>query len=117
MPKIDRTTVAMVVLVPLASFPSTHRSRSPCVGAGEREDAHSRKVGPGDRPSGIGEIVSLDRCLRLFRRLYSRLAAFLSAPPGPEQDCQNDRPNDAPADPRDVWVSCLPFEDFLMDGH
>jgi hypothetical protein len=45
------------------------------------------------------------------------LAAFLSAPPGPEQDCRNDRPNDAPADPRDVWVSRLPFEDFLMDGH
>jgi hypothetical protein len=45
------------------------------------------------------------------------LAAFLSAPPGPEQDCQNDRPNDAPGDPRDVWVSRLPFEDFLMDGH
>ena len=45
------------------------------------------------------------------------LASFLSAPPGPEQECQNDRPNDAPADPRDVWVSRLPFEDFLMDGH
>ena len=45
------------------------------------------------------------------------LASFLCAPPGPEQDCQNDRPNDAPTDPRDVWVSRLPFEDFLMDGH
>jgi hypothetical protein len=45
------------------------------------------------------------------------LAAFLSAPPWPEQDCQNDRPNDAPADPRDVWVRRLPFEDLPMDGH
>ena len=34
----------------------------------------------------------------------SRSAArrVLSAPPRPEQDCQNDRPNDAPTDPRDV---------------
>ena len=46
-----------------------------------------------------------------------QLAALLSAPPGPEQDCQNDRPNDAPADPRDGWVSRLPFEDLPMDGH
>jgi hypothetical protein len=47
----------------------------------------------------------------------NRLAAFLSASPGPEHDCQDDRPNDAPTDPRDVWVSRLPFEDLLMDGH
>jgi len=47
----------------------------------------------------------------------SAAPAFLPAPPGPEQDCQNDRPNNAPADPRDVWVSRLPFEDLLMDGH
>jgi hypothetical protein len=45
------------------------------------------------------------------------LTAFLSTPPGPDQDCEDDRPHDAPADPRDVRVSRLPFEDFLMDGH
>jgi hypothetical protein len=66
MPKIDRTTVAMVVLVPLASFPSTHRSRGPCMGAGEGEGAHSRKVGPGDLSSAIGEIVSLHRFCGCF---------------------------------------------------
>ncbi len=41
----------------------------------------------------------------------------LSALTRPEQNYKNDQPNDAPADPCDVRVSCLPFEDFLMDGH
>ena len=45
------------------------------------------------------------------------IRAFLSAPPRPEQDCKNDQPNDAPANPCDVRVSRLPFEDFLMDAH
>jgi hypothetical protein len=55
--------------------------------------------------------------LRMSTTLDQPLAAFLSAPPRPEQDSQNDRPNDAPADPSDVWVSRLPFEDLFMDSH
>jgi hypothetical protein len=43
--------------------------------------------------------------------------AFLSAPPRQEEDGQNDCPNDAPAKPSDIWVSRLPFEDFLVDRH
>ena len=42
---------------------------------------------------------------------------LLTASSRPEQNCQNDHPNDTPADPCDVRMSCLPFEDFLMDGH
>jgi hypothetical protein len=42
---------------------------------------------------------------------------FLTASPWPEQNCKNDQPNDAPADPCDVRVGCLPFEDFRKDGH
>jgi hypothetical protein len=63
--------------------------------------------------------AEFDATIALFSvaRRDRPLAAFLSAPAGPEQDCQNDRPNDAPADPRDVWVSRLPFENRLMDGH
>jgi hypothetical protein len=44
------------------------------------------------------------------------LTAFLSALPRPKQDCEDDRPHNAPADPGDVWVSRLPFEDFLWMG-
>ena len=47
----------------------------------------------------------------IFR--YVGLTAF----PRPEQNCKNDQPDDAPADPRGVRVGRLPFEDFLMDGH
>jgi hypothetical protein len=35
----------------------------------------------------------------------------------PNQKRQNNRPNNTPADPRDVRVSRLPFENFLMNGH
>jgi len=42
---------------------------------------------------------------------------LLSAPPGPEQDCQDNRPNDAPPDPRDVWVGRLPFENVFVNCH
>jgi hypothetical protein len=35
----------------------------------------------------------------------------------PNQECQNNRPNNTPADPRDVRVSRLPFENFLMNSH
>lgn len=35
----------------------------------------------------------------------------------PNQERQNNRPNNTPADPRDVRVSRLPFENFLMNGH
>src|SRR5271166_5084285 len=35
----------------------------------------------------------------------------------PKQDYQNDRPNNTPADPCDVRMSRLPFENLLMDGH
>jgi hypothetical protein len=42
---------------------------------------------------------------------------LLTASSRPEQNCQNDHPNDTPANPCDVRMSCLPFEDFLMDGH
>jgi hypothetical protein len=42
---------------------------------------------------------------------------FLTAFTSPEQNCENDHPNDAPADPCNGRVGCLPFEDFPMDGH
>ena len=35
----------------------------------------------------------------------------------PNQERQNNRPNNTPADPRDVRVSHLPFENFIMNGH
>ena len=35
----------------------------------------------------------------------------------PKKDHQNDRPDDTPADPCDVRVSRLPFENLLMEGH
>src|SRR5215471_9262983 len=58
------------------------------------------------------------KCIKSTGNSCNRtLWAFLSAPPGPEQDCEDNRPNETPADPRDVWVSGLPFEDLLMDDH
>ena len=38
---------------------------------------------------------------------------FLAASSRPEQNCKNEHPNDTPAEPCDVRISCLPFEDFL----
>jgi|ERR1035437_8975109 hypothetical protein len=35
----------------------------------------------------------------------------------PKQEHQNNRPNNTPADPCDVRVSRLPFENLLMNGH
>jgi len=35
----------------------------------------------------------------------------------PNQERQNNRPNNTPADPRDVRVGRLPFENFLMNRH
>jgi hypothetical protein len=49
-----------------------------------------------------------------FARIYVK-ATQLSALPWPDQDCQNDRPNNTPADPRDVRVSRLRFQDFLVN--
>jgi hypothetical protein len=37
--------------------------------------------------------------------------------PRPEQDRQHNRPDNAPANPRNVRMSRLPFENALMDGH
>src|SRR5690349_19764245 len=35
----------------------------------------------------------------------------------PNQERQNNRPNNTPADPRDVGMGRLTFENFLMNGH
>ena len=52
------------------------------------------------------------KCLPVLLELI-----FLTAFTSPEQNCENDHPNDAPADPCNGRVGCLPFEDFPMDGH
>ena len=52
-------------------------------------------------------------CLRLSRR-QQLLSPHSSRP---KKDHQNNRPDNTPADPCDVRVSCLPFENLLMDGH
>ena len=66
--------------------------------------------------AAIGRVRS---CVRPVCAVVKPLAieSCLTAPPRPEQNCKNDHPNGAPADPCDVRVSRLPFEDFLMDGH
>jgi hypothetical protein len=47
----------------------------------------------------------------------SKTEILLTASPRPEQNCKNDHPDYAPADPGDVRMGRLPFEDFLMDRH
>ena len=75
--------------------------------------SNSKLVSPRGTSRIAPVMVRGGACLRLFRR-QRLLSPHRSRPP---QDHQNNRPNDTPADPCDVGVSRLPFENLLMDGH
>ena len=60
----------------------------------------------------------LGAAVRVAREEAEHAEPFLlSAPSRPEEGDQNDCPNYTPADPSNIWVSRLPFEEFLVDGH
>jgi hypothetical protein len=67
----------------------------------------------GDRRSDEiqADIVSLKN-MAIRERLLSPQSSSR-----PKQEHQNNRPNNTPADPCDVGVSRLPFENLLMNGH
>jgi hypothetical protein len=61
-------------------------------------------------------VFGLIALAKFMRRQELSGAYFLPTPPGPEQDCKNDQPNDAPADPCDVRVGRLPPEQANWPG-